>query len=176
MRNVEYATVAKLVASKGVASKMENILQVLWFGGNLEYNDGEDGTALSYSATYGDLASLNILLEYGAKSNVCGQNRWTPLHKAIKYGTVEMVQALLNAKANIEAKTAMGSTPLHIACQRLDKEKVTVLLNAGANVMAKTKYGDDAVTITLNENASAEKIQAIRALLQAAVEKTKANY
>merc|ERR1719397_925793 len=173
MHMVESLVVEKLMASQGVATKMENILQVLWFGGKLEFKDNMSFTAVSYSAQYGDLASLTVLLENGAKVNVKDGNGWTPLHLAIQFGTDEMVQALIDAKANLESKLVEGWTALHVAAQYGSSIKVAALLDAGANVLAKLDDGRKALSI-LNGNAQNDENDAKLALVQAAEERANA--
>tara|TARA_B100001121_G_C18261365_1_gene421834 strand:- start:137 stop:397 length:261 start_codon:yes stop_codon:yes gene_type:complete len=55
----------------------------------------------------------------------------TPLHEAARYGHTETVRALINAKADKDAKDNYGSTPLHLA-ERFDHtETAQALINAG---------------------------------------------
>jgi len=173
MHMVEILVVEKLMATQGVATKMENILQVLWFGGKLEFKDNMSFTAVSYSAQYGDLASLTVLLENGAEVNVKDGNGWTPLHLAIQFGTDEMVQALIDAKANLESKLVEGWTALHVAAQYGSSIKIAALLEAGANVLAKLDDGRKALSI-LNGNAQDDENDAKLALVQAAEERANA--
>jgi len=147
VHKVEYALVAKLMSLQGVATKIENILQVLWFGGELEHKDKRNMTAVMWSAMFGDVASLSILLEHGARIDVNAKNGWTPLHIAVKYGKVEMVQLLINAKARVDSKDINGWTPLHLAVNNGLKVKVTALIEAGADVMAKLNDGRNTLTL-----------------------------
>ena len=64
----------------------------------------------------------------------------TPLWFAVEFATVETVNALLNAGADIEARTTDGRTPLHLAAWST-VETVNVLLNAGAYVNARNEDG-----------------------------------
>jgi len=136
MKDVEFSMVKKLMASQGVATKLENIFQVLWFGGNIEYEDNMGYRAISYAARYGDLASIDVLIELRATVNCSDGSGWTPLHHAAKYGTDEMVKALMDAKANIHAMLRYDWTPLHIAAKYGTTGMVSMLLKAGANPKA----------------------------------------
>ena len=49
---------------------------------------------------------------------------------------------LLNAGADIEAKTELSTTPLHIASGLNNTTNVKILLNAGANIEARDCYGN----------------------------------
>ena len=46
--------------------------------------------------------------------NCVGSNMETPLHKASKYGRIEVVKYLINKGANVNAKNQKGETPLHL--------------------------------------------------------------
>jgi len=173
MHLVESSVVEKLMASQGVATKMENILQVLWFGGKLEVKDNMSFTAVCYSAQYGDLASLTVLLENGARVDVKDGNGWTPLHLAINFATDEMVKALVDAKADLESKLQEGWTALHVAAQYGSPGTITALIEAGADVFAKLDDGRKAVTI-LRGKAQSDENDEMLAILQAAEEKAKA--
>lgn len=68
----------------------------------------------------------------------------TALHYVAFYGggahSKEILQLLLNAGANIEAKSDVGHTPLHSAAYRGELEIVKGLLDAGASVGARSGY------------------------------------
>ena len=49
---------------------------------------------------------------------------------------VELVQALLINKAEMEWQDDLKSTPLHLACKRGSLEAVILLLQSGANIYA----------------------------------------
>lgn len=65
---------------------------------------------------------------------------YTPLHEACMVGNVEIIDALLQKGANIEATTKGGWTPLHCAIDT-NCESVSVLLKHGANINAKNLNG-----------------------------------
>jgi len=141
VHDVDCSIVRKLMASQGVAMKMENILQILWFGGDLEYNDSKGGTAVLYVAHYGDFPSLKVLMEYGARIDVVTGNGWGALHLAARWKKDAMVQALINANANVELQNDFQFTALHIAAFKGTKESVALLLQAEADVTSKTEDG-----------------------------------
>ena len=64
-----------------------------------------------------------------------------PLREAAKGGHEEVVEALLKAGAQVEAKDKDGGTPLHWAAEKGHEKAVGVLLKAGADIEAKDKYG-----------------------------------
>ena len=62
----------------------------------------------------------------------------TPLHLVALVGTLEMIQALLAAGADVTARDENGITSLHYAST---PEVIQALLAAGAYVMAMDEYG-----------------------------------
>eukprot|EP00954_Amorphochlora_amoebiformis_P003410 264447-Amorphochlora_amoeboformis.AAC.2 len=60
----------------------------------------------------------NSLLEGGADVNVKNNEGLTPLHLAIVSNRQEVVQLLLNYRANPAFKDAQGDTSLHLAMQK----------------------------------------------------------
>ena len=66
----------------------------------------------------------------------------TPLHHAVSKGDANIVSLLVEAGADIEARTGYMSnkeTPLLIAARRGHKEIVSILLEAGADIEAVDK-------------------------------------
>jgi len=82
---------------------------------------------------------LKYLLEQGADVNAT--NGHTPLHIAVEYENLDMVQLLLNKNANINATNKDGDTPLHIAVENENLDMIPLLLEKGANVNAENKDG-----------------------------------
>lgn len=63
------------------------------------------------------------------------------LVEAAKAGNREVVQVLLQQRANVNAPEADGTTALHWAVRANDGEMTELLIRAGANVKAATRYG-----------------------------------
>ena len=47
-----------------------------------------------------------------------GQAGWTPLHVAVVEGQTDVVRALVDAGADLTARTEYNRTPLHVALQQ----------------------------------------------------------
>ena len=58
----------------------------------------------------------------------------TPLHWAVQQDRLDIVQALISAGANVNAKNRYGSTPLVLAATNGNASVTEVLLKAGADV------------------------------------------
>ncbi|MPQ99914.1 ankyrin repeat domain-containing protein [Modestobacter sp. I12A-02628] len=66
-----------------------------------------------------------------------GTDGWTPLHLAVATGRADLVEALVDAGADLGARTEQGLTPLHVALGRA-LGLVEVLCRLGAEVDAPT--------------------------------------
>lgn len=79
----------------------------------------------------GDLAQVKLLIASGTDVNK-GDMFGAPLHIAVSRGNVEIVTALLDAGANIEAKGTNGARPLHAAAltNRADVAKLLIARHA----------------------------------------------
>ena len=77
---------------------------------------------------------VRALINAGAFVNVKSQyGHRTPIHIAAENGDLEIVQALITGKADINLRDDIGSTPLHRAVSKGDLEVIRTLLDAGAN-------------------------------------------
>ena len=56
-----------------------------------------------------------MLLERGAVVNAQAKDRSTPLHRASRFGAVEVARILLEHGADVEAEDDKGRTPLRSA-------------------------------------------------------------
>jgi ankyrin repeat protein len=91
-------------------------------------------TALHWSSSRGDTASVRTLLAFGAAVSLPEQTGMTPLHVA---DSEEIVNLLLRYGARIDSRDHWDRTPLHWACDRgKSQEVVEALLKGGADVHA----------------------------------------
>ena len=93
---------------------------------------------------------LKLLIEKGAEVNIrdkiVGK---TPLHKAARYGRVDLCQILVDNGADVNARTTAGTTPLHWAAEEGYYKVVQFLLENGANVNSKNVNGDTPLSYAL---------------------------
>lgn len=66
----------------------------------------------------------------------------TDLVNAIANGSLQYIQALIDAGADIHAKSTMGLTPLHTAASRGRIDVVQILVRAGADIDAQDCLGN----------------------------------
>ena len=76
-------------------------------------------------------------------------NSWTPLHLAasVSRNTLQVVQELIEGKANVMARDFEDRTPLHLAAklnldvEGVDKSEVArILIENGADIEARDKF------------------------------------
>jgi cytohesin len=86
---------------------------------------------------------VEALLAAGADVNAAADAglRWTPLHEAAFAGHARVMQALLQAGADREARDVGGRTPLHAAVMANQIGTVRALLSAGADSRALDEGG-----------------------------------
>jgi uncharacterized protein len=65
----------------------------------------------------------------------------SPMMDAVRTGNRAAVRALLQRRADVNARAADGSTPLFWAAQLNDLDVATMLIGAGADVNASNRYG-----------------------------------
>ncbi|MDD5058108.1 MAG: ankyrin repeat domain-containing protein [Sideroxydans sp.] len=133
--------------SKAVkASDTASVRQMLIAGADANSRDEENSTLLMLAAHAGDLPMVQLLIEHGADINACDERGWSPLIKAVynhelKRGFADVVEALIDAGANIEQAIGYGVRPLMLAAGYGETDVVAVLLNAGADVLARNEGG-----------------------------------
>ena len=98
-----------------------------------------DDARLLDAARRGDVTAVRSALSDGANPNAAEGDGLTALHIAAEQGNAQIVRILIDARANVEAKTKLGEyTPLHLAAEGAHASVVRVLLEAGADEMAIT--------------------------------------
>lgn len=70
------------------------------------------------------------------------QDDQTPLHCAARMGHKELVNLLLEHKANPDSATTAGHTPLHIAAREGHAQTTRILLDGNAQQTKMTKVSD----------------------------------
>lgn len=114
----------------------------------VDKRNANGGTALIEAAVCGHVAMVQYLLgEAGARVNHTTRRQVTALMGAAGRGHVDVVRALLSARAVANAKTTDGSTALMAACDQSQADTARMLIKARADVNAAKQNGSTAFTI-----------------------------
>ncbi len=120
-------------------------------------HDQAGATPLHHAAGFGNLATMNLLLEHGADVNAGNKRKSTPLlwslHDEVK------VRLLLDHGANIAARTIDGRTPVYQAASMANAVAVLrLLLDKGADPNAKTLIGMTPLMAACRGNIEAARL------------------
>ena len=107
-------------------------------------------TALMLAAWKNRQDAVRWLLDHGAQPNR-NQREWTALHYAAFGGQAELVDTLLAAGADVNARSTNGSTVVMMAAREGHADLAKRLLDAGANPALKNDYGEDAVAWAMRQ-------------------------
>src|SRR5688500_5401331 len=111
----------------------------------------------------GDRAAALRLLATGADPNVAGPDGTTPIMWAAANDDLELVRALIKARANVTLKNQLGTSALTEAAIVGSAPIVDALLKAGADPNTKNPEGETALMAV----ARAGKVEAAGRLLEA---------
>ncbi|MCJ1282847.1 hypothetical protein MMC26_002173 [Xylographa opegraphella] len=93
--------------------------------------DSQGRSPLSWAAARGDSQKVQVLLEYGANSNLADRQNSSPLHYSKNAACSEM---LLRHGADIASRNCWGATALHTVCRGSgDLSLLSFLLSFGAD-------------------------------------------
>jgi ankyrin repeat protein len=108
--------------------------QLLAANADLDAKTKEGRTALSLAAELGNADLVNLLLdgEKKANPNIADNNDYLPLHWAAKTGNTDIAKKLIEAKADVNAKTKEGKSVLEFAQEAGNTDIVTELKAKGA--------------------------------------------
>ncbi len=119
-------------------------------------------TRISDAAQKGDVAAVQALLKQNADVNASQGDGNTALHWAAYREDAEMVRVLLQAGANVKARTRLGGmTPLHLAATGGNAPIIDLLLKAGA----ESNHANGNGTTPLMLAASSGRADAVKLLL-----------
>lgn len=96
--------------------------------------DGHGNTPLHWAAFKNSIRAMDVLLAHNVDVNSRAQpSGWTPLHDGAYSDSAEAVARLLNAGAQVDARSHSGATPLCFSAQEDAPNATRLLLEAGAD-------------------------------------------
>jgi quinoprotein dehydrogenase-associated probable ABC transporter substrate-binding protein len=130
-----------------------------WLAGGTTVNDELHNAALA-----ADLERVKYVLgKKGVDINSRGDDGETALHLAVVNSDNEMIELLLERKANIDEPDVDGYTPLALAAARNKTRAIKLLAGRGANLEAQIKGSYTPLFIAVGEG----KLAAAQALIDA---------
>lgn len=143
-------------------AELETVITSLGFsGGAIAFNPPED--PFIRAAQENDLETLAAMISGMDVNRRDKQSETTALEHAVRNANREMVQLLLTAGADVNAKNASGETVLMMIDADATADLTWDLLNAGADVNMK----DDEKNTALMRAASLNNLEALKVLLEA---------
>jgi ankyrin repeat protein len=134
---------------------LEKARSLLDSGANPNWRGASGSLPLYVAIRQGNAPIVRLLIERGASpAMLVDSSGYTALHQAATYGYSEVIQVLIDAGADVNAKTKYGSTPATIAVSYAYDEVARRLIQAGASV-------------TLVEAISAGAVEKVRELAAA---------
>ena len=134
---------------------------------NLQCGDEDyyGSTELHVASAFGYRPLVDELIANGLDVDAIDKNcsQRSPIHFAALRGHSEVVQSLIEAKANVNARDVSGETPLHFSAINGDTEIIRLLVNANASINCKTNHGNT----PLHYLASAGYVDGIKLLIEA---------
>ena len=99
--------------------------------------------------------TCEFLISKGADVSAKSMNNITPLHLAVKVGSLETVVVLMNSflPSTLEEKDSDGNTPLHLACRYNRLDVLQFLLDRGADVTVRNERNMTCVDVAIEWEA-----------------------
>ena len=156
-------------AALGRTDRLAELLQADETAANARADDGF--TPLQLAAFFAQPDAVALLLRHGADVHAVSTNdmRIQPLHAALVQGNRRVVELLLDAGADVDARQHNGWTALQAAAQHGSAELAALLLERGADPHLAMDEGKTALDI-----ARAQGHAAVVALLEQAEQRAAA--
>ncbi|QUY43233.1 ankyrin repeat domain-containing protein [Acaryochloris marina] len=127
--------------------RVEIVDMLLLAGADVHQSQYEITMPLWIATDVGNLDIVKLLLNSGANPNY-GDVTSAPLHLAIAKDTPDIVEALIQAHADLNRTCALGYTPLMTAVSKGNLMICKRLVKTGAIIDIHDDYGDTALTIS----------------------------
>ena len=129
--------------------KLGTVKMLVRAGAGVRVADNDGDTCLTLAAYFGHTETVRYLVGLpDVEVNHEENDSFTALHFAVQEGRRDVVEVLIDAGADIDARTSEGCAPLHYACGGGKLAIVKVLVKAGADVCAT--YNEGATTCVMS--------------------------
>jgi len=147
----DFTTPIQVLLKKQKIQQFRNLMEK-GAGEHIEAKD-KDGNHPLHVACALDLPEcVTLLIKKGADVKAKNERGFTALHSAAEKST-NSLDALIEAKSDLEAKDKDGSRPLHIAAAANNGKALTILLDRGANINAQDEKGNTPLHVALQAAA-----------------------
>ena len=146
-KNISLLTVSLLTALYGSCiystdltdaaknGNLELVNALILSGVNINQKDADGMTALHWAARCNHVNIVHALIATDQTAvQQLNVKKHSPLHEAACKGSIDIVRALINAKADVNQQDICGNIPLILAIIFEHVDIVSELINAGANV------------------------------------------
>ncbi len=130
---------------------LNNVVQLLNSGADIDYQDGYGNTPLIESVVCEHIEATKLLISKGVCLEIHNKEGDNVLLVAVQKGNLEITKELLAAGANVNSSNSCGCTPLMIAAKSNDSSMVLLLLDYNADVQKLDDQGRDALHYALNK-------------------------
>lgn len=110
-------------------------------GTDINAKDEQGGTALLYATIRSQKATVEFLLNNGAKTEIATGEGATALHLAARYGEADIASLLVARGAKVDVPLPGGITPLSLAARYGSLDIVRLLVEHGANLNSSETEG-----------------------------------
>lgn len=114
---------------------------------NIDSEDAQGRTTLSWAAQRGDSTITKLLLDRGASPNKVDHEGSSPLYYSVWADSELGLQYLLAAGAQIDGTNNYGATALSMACNFGQADHMKALISHGARINHKSNYGNTALCL-----------------------------
>ncbi|XP_050499039.1 ankyrin repeat family A protein 2-like [Diabrotica virgifera virgifera] len=136
------------------AGQGELTLQDVFKESDVNVKDCDNLTALHWASFYGQIHSVQLLIENGARVNEMGSEEETPLLLAASEGHLDVVRFLIGQGAEVNHVDHMCNTALMYAAKGNHPHTCQELLLNGINFSLENLNGDNAHTIAVENNST----------------------
>ena len=155
-----------VIRTAGESGNCEIMRMLLEHGADTTTNSA--ALAVLTAVILNNLPCVNLLLNAGASTEFCDPTSGdAPLAVAAQRGFVDVMRALLEHRADINAKSIQGLTAVHFAIQQNNLQCLELLVARGASLGAQVTHGEATSNTALFYTAQYGRREAMRVLLRA---------